>query len=286
MIAGPFFYRVKTISNPAAMQRQAQAWQRAGTRVVLVPTMGALHAGHLSLIRRARKAAGPDGKVVVSIYVNPTQFNDAKDLRAYPRPMVADKKQCRAEGVDAVFAPQSLYQADASTAIDETAVSPGMEGAARPGHFRGVATVVVKLFNLVQPAAAVFGEKDWQQAALIRRVARDLNLPVKIIVAPTVREPDGLACSSRNAHLTQPQRAQAVALWQAIGLAKAAVCDGSLRGLKRRMILSIQQHPAARVEYVEFFDEQTLQPMKPAKGARVALAVWIGKTRLIDNARL
>jgi len=268
------------------MRRLAQGWQRDGARVALVPTMGALHAGHASLIRRARKAAGAKGIVVVSIFVNPTQFNDAKDLRAYPRPMSADKKLCRAKGVDVVFAPKSLYEKDASVSIDETAMSLGMEGTARAGHFRGVATVVVKLCNLVQPNEVIFGEKDWQQAALIRRVARDLNSRARIIIAPTVREPDGLACSSRNVLLNVTERQQASALWQAIGLARAAVRKGNLRGLKRRLILSIEKHPAARVDYVEFFDEKIMKPVKPMKGARVALAVFIGKTRLIDNARL
>ena len=264
------------------MQRHAVRWQLAGIRVVLVPTMGALHAGHLSLIRRARKVVGDMGIVVVSIYVNPTQFNDAKDLRAYPRPLTADKKLCRAEGVDVVFAPRELYAKDSSVSIDETVVSRGMEGEARPGHFRGVATVVVKLCNLVQPTATVFGEKDWQQAALIRRVVRDLDLPVRIVVAPTVREADGLACSSRNVLLSVTERKQATALWQAIGLAR----KGNLRGLKRRLILFIEKQPNARVDYVEFFDEQTMRPVKPKKGARMALAVFIGKTRLIDNARI
>ena len=268
------------------MQRQAQRWQRDDVSVVLVPTMGALHEGHLSLIRRARKVAGAKGIVVVSIYVNPTQFNDGKDLRAYPRPMAADKKLCRAEGVDVVFAPKSLYEKDASVSIDETAVSLGMEGAARAGHFRGVATVVVKLCNLVQPTAAVFGEKDWQQAALIRRVARDLNLSARIVVVSTVREADGLACSSRNVLLNESERNQAAALWQSIDLARAAVRKGDLRGLKRRLILLIEQNPAAKVDYVEFFDEKIMKPVRPKKGARVALAVFIGKTRLIDNARL
>ncbi len=268
------------------MQRLAARWQREGARVALVPTMGALHAGHASLIRRARKAAGAEGIVVVSIYVNPTQFNDAGDLRAYPRPLSVDKKLCRAEGVDVVFSPKSLYEIDASVGIDEIAVSLGMEGESRPGHFRGVATVVVKLCHLVQPTASVFGEKDWQQAALIRRVARDLNLPARIVVAPTVREADGLACSSRNVLLNKSERQQAIALWQSIGLARAAVRKGSLRGLKRRLILSIEQHPAARVDYVEFFDEKTMSLVKPMKGVRMALAVFIGKTRLIDNARL
>ena len=268
------------------MQRQAQRWQREGARVALVPTMGALHAGHASLIPRARKAAGVNGIVVVSIYVNPTQFNAAKDLRSYPRPLAADKKLCRSEGVDVVFAPKFLYKNDASTTINETVVSLGMEGESRPGHFRGVGTVVVKLCNLVQPTAAIFGEKDWQQASLIRRVARDLNLPTRIIIGPTVREADGLACSSRNVLLNKSERQQAAALWQAIGLARAAVRNGSLRGLKRRLVLFIEQHPTAKVDYVEFFDGKMMRPVKPMKGARMALAVFIGKTRLIDNARL
>ncbi|MDC0143903.1 pantoate--beta-alanine ligase [Verrucomicrobia bacterium] len=277
---------MKTICNPAAMQRQAQRWKREGERVALVPTMGALHAGHVSLIPRARKAAGVNGIVVVSIYVNPTQFNVAKDLRSYPRPLAADKKLCYAEGVDVVFAPKSLYENDASTTINETVVSLGMEGESRQGHFRGVGTVVVKLFNLVLPTSAIFGEKDWQQASLIRRVTRDLNLPTRIIIGPTVREADGLACSSRNVFLNKSERQQAAALWQAIGLARAAVHNGNLRGLKRRLIHSIEQQPAAKVDYVEFFDEKMMRPVKPMKGARMALAVFIGKTRLIDNARL
>jgi len=286
VIAGPFFYRVKTICNPAAMQRQAQRWQREGARVALVPTMGALHAGHASLIPRARKVVGAKGIVVVSIYVNPAQFNAAKDLRSYPRLLAADKKLCRAEGVDVVFAPKSLYKNDASTTINETGVSLGMEGESRPGHFCGVGTVVVKLFNLVLPTSAIFGEKDWQQVSLIRRVTRDLNLSTRIILAPTVREADGLACSSRNVFLNKSERQQSAALWQAIGLARTAVRNGNLRGLKRRLILYIEQHPAAKVDYVEFFDEKMMRPVKPMKGVRMALAVFIGKTRLIDNARL
>ena len=177
-----------------------------GKRVVLVPTMGALHTGHAAFIRRARRLAG-DGVVGVTIFVNPTQFNDAGDLRRYPRPLAADKCLCRDEGVDVVFNPRSLYAPDASVTVKETAVSRGMEGAARPGHFCGVATVVVKLFNLALPDVAVFGEKDFQQAALIRRVVRDLDLPVRVVVVPTVREADGLACSSRNALLNGRERA-------------------------------------------------------------------------------
>ena len=268
------------------MQRNAQSWSRADMRVVLVPTMGALHAGHEALMRRARKLAGLEGMVVASVFVNPIQFNNARDLRDYPGTLAADKKLCREVGVDVLFAPRTLYAGDASVAIEETDVSLGMEGASRPGHFRGVATVVVKLLNLVRPDAAVFGAKDWQQSALIKRVVRDLDLPVRVVVAPTVREVDGLACSSRNFLLSAAERRQATVLWRAIGLARKAARSGGLRGLKQKLKLFIEQQPGARVEYVEFFDEQTLKPMKPGKGARLALAVFIGKTRLIDNARI
>ena len=268
------------------MRKCAQGWRHDGLRVVLVPTMGALHAGHTGLIRRARKLAGEKGLVVVSIYVNPAQFNDARDLRAYPRTLARDKKLCRAEGANVVFAPPEMHAPDASVFVEETAVARGMEGGSRPGHFRGVATIVVKLFNLVMPKVAVFGEKDWQQTALIKRVARDLDLSVRINTVPTVREPDGLAVSSRNVHLNNSQRSQAAVLWQAIGLARKSARSGSLRGLKQKVRLFIEKQPEARVEYVEFFDGQTMKPVKPQRGVRMALAAFIGKTRLIDNARI
>ncbi|MDP6035244.1 MAG: pantoate--beta-alanine ligase [Verrucomicrobiota bacterium] len=277
---------MKTITSPQAMQKCALAWRHDGLRVVLVPTMGALHAGHAGLIRRARKLAGTKGLVVVSIYVNPAQFNDALDLRDYPRTLARDKKLCRAEGVNVVFAPSEMYAPDASVFVEETAVVCGMEGDSRPGHFRGVATIVVKLFNLVMPEVAVFGEKDWQQTTLLKRVVRDLDLSVLIKTVPTVREPDGLAVSSRNVRLNGSQRSQAAVLWQAIGLARKAVRSGSLRGLKQKVRLFIEKQPEARVEYVEFFDGQTMKPAKPQRGVRMALAVYIGKTRLIDNARI
>jgi len=267
------------------MQRQAQAWRRIGTRVVLVPTMGALHAGHCALIHRARKLAG-DGVVVVSIYVNPAQFNDTRDFRSYPRSLAKDKKLCRAEGVDVVFTPKTLYAKNASVFVEETDVSRSMEGGFRPDHFRGVATVVVKLFNLVLPNLGIFGEKDWQQALLIKRTIRDLNLSARIVIVPTVRESDGLAVSSRNVCLKADERRQAAVLWEAIVLAKNAVRSGSLRGLKQKITLIIEKQPDARVDYVEFFEEQALKLMKPKRGVRMALAVYIGKTRLIDNARI
>jgi pantoate--beta-alanine ligase len=278
------------------MQRQAARWRGQGARVGLVPTMGGLHAGHLSLVRRARKLAGAGGKVVVSIYVNPTQFGPGEDFARYPRDLAGDARRCRQAGVDVVFAPEDreMYArgaAGASTWVVEETLSRGMEGASRPGHFRGVATVVAKLFNLVLPDVAVFGAKDYQQAAMVKRMTRDLNFPVKVAVAPTCREPDGLAMSSRNKYLEGDLRRQAVVLWQCIRQARAAVRQSArpvaAAQLKDRLKGLIGQAPAARLDYVEFFDPATLAPVsEAARGTQMALAVFVGKTRLIDNARL
>ena len=188
---------MQIVSSIAAMQRHAKKWQRAGTRIGFVPTMGYLHAGHLSLVKRARQSVGKTGKVVVSIYVNPTQFAPTEDLAQYPRDLKRDLKLCREAGADAVFTPgdAEMYPNKAengfSAYVVEEKLSQSMEGAARPVHFRGVTTVVAKLFNIVLPDVAVFGQKDFQQAAVIKRMVADLNFPVKIIVAPTLREPDG-----------------------------------------------------------------------------------------------
>src|SRR5689334_12447272 len=189
---------MRIVSSPDAMQRLAKSWQARGVRIGLVPTMGYLHEGHMSLVRRARKIVGRRGVVVVSIYVNPTQFGPKEDLSRYPRDFARDKKLCRVEGVDVLFAPanKEMYppgDGGFSTYVVEEKLSQGMEGAARPTHFRGVTTVVAKLFNIVLPEVAIFGAKDFQQAAIIQRMVRDLNFPLKIIVAPTIREPDGLA---------------------------------------------------------------------------------------------
>ena len=287
---------MRIIVSPAAMQRQAGKWRRAGTRVAFVPTMGYLHAGHLSLVRRARRLVGKGGVVVVSIYVNPTQFGPHEDLSRYPRDFARDKKLCRAGGVDVLFAPsdREMYRQDTggcSTYVVEETLSAGMEGASRPGHFRGVATIVAKLFNLVQPEVAVFGAKDFQQAAVIQRMTRDLNFPVRIVVAPTLREPDGLAMSSRNKYLSRVERQQAVVLWRAIQRARVAVrksAQGILAArLKSDLKKFIEREPDARLDYVEFFDPETLVPASQARrGSHLALAVFIGKTRLIDNAGL
>jgi pantoate--beta-alanine ligase len=251
--------------------------------------MGYLHEGHASLMRRARRIVGPKGVVVVSIYVNPTQFAPNEDLAKYPRDFERDRKICKAEGVDVIFAPDEMYEKHHSTFVLEEAVSRGMEGASRPTHFRGVATVVAKLFNIVLPDAAIFGAKDFQQAAVIRRMTRDLNFPVRIIVEPTVRESDGLAMSSRNKYLSAEERPQARSLWLAIRSAREAVSKTAKNSdeLKSMLRAEIEKNPAARVDYIEFFDPDTLQPVATVKrGAQMALAVFVGKTRLIDNARL
>jgi pantoate--beta-alanine ligase len=288
---------MRIIKPVQAMQRQALRWRRQGARIGLVPTMGYLHAGHLSLVSRARRLAGPSGKVVVSIYVNPAQFGPQEDLSRYPRDLERDLRLCGQAGVDAVFAPEDreMYargpEAPASTWVVEEALSRGMEGASRPAHFRGVATVVAKLFNLVLPDVAVFGAKDYQQAVVVRRLVRDLNFPLRVVVAPTCREPDGLAMSSRNQYLAGDLRKQALVLWRSIRHAQGAVRHSArplaTAELKDQVKRIIGQVPAARLDYVEFFDPETLAPIaEVGRGARMALAVFVGKTRLIDNARL
>jgi pantoate--beta-alanine ligase len=286
---------MQIVSSAAAMQRLARKWQRAGAPIGFVPTMGYLHEGHLSLMRAARKRVGTNGKVVVSIYVNPTQFAPTEDLANYPRDLKRDLQLCRSDGADVVFVPSDaeMYPNESengfSAYIVEEKLSQMMEGASRPTHFRGVATVVAKLFNIVLPDIAVFGQKDFQQAAIIKRMVRDLNFPVRIIVAPTLREADGLAMSSRNKYLDAEQRAQAVILYHALQAAKAAVKKKSVAGerLKTDLKEFITAAPLAQLDYVEFFDPKTLEPVKQVKrGTQMALAVFFGKTRLIDNSQL
>jgi pantoate--beta-alanine ligase len=306
---------MRIIPNAAAMQKHALLWKRRGIRVGFVPTMGYLHAGHLSLVREARKRAGKKGKVVVSIYVNPTQFAPTEDLAKYPRDLKRDLRLCRDAGVDVVFTPNDaeMYPCNCgmgvppvrsktkltgetpvplaySTYVVEGELSQSMEGAARPTHFRGVTTVVAKLFNLVLPDVAVFGQKDFQQAAIIQRMVADLNFPVKIVVAPTLREADGLAMSSRNKYLLSDLRRQATVLWRAIQMTRAVVKKTksvSAAKLKTDLKKLTESEPATRLDYVEFFDPDTLMPVsKVTRGTQMALAVFLGKTRLIDNARL
>ena len=282
------------------MQRLARKWQRTGARIGFVPTMGYLHAGHLSLTQVARKRVGKTGKVVVSIYVNPTQFGPKEDLSKYPRNLKRDLKLLRAQGVDVVFTPTDagMYPSFGSTEsrptgfstyVVEDKLSQSMEGASRPTHFRGVTTVVAKLFNIVLPDVAVFGQKDFQQAAVIKRMVADLNFPMQIIVASTLRERDGLAMSSRNKYLDPEQRVQAVILFHALQAAKRAVSKKPISAAQLKVDLKafITAAPLARLDYAEFFDPESLEPVKHVKpGTQMALAVFFGKTRLIDNSRL
>jgi len=277
------------------MQKLALRWKRDGVKVGFVPTMGYLHAGHISLVHEARKRVGKNGIVVVSIYVNPTQFAPTEDLAKYPRDLKRDLKLCRAASADVIFTPgdAEMYPGKAegrySTYVVEEILARSMEGASRPTHFRGVTTVVAKLFNLVLPDISVFGQKDFQQAAIIQRMVADLNFPVKITVAPTLRERDGLAMSSRNRYLDPEQRAQATILFHALQAAKQAVKQKPISATRLKADLKefIAAAPLGRLDYVEFFDPETLEPVTQVKpGTQMALAVFFGKTRLIDNAAL
>ena len=282
---------MQLVTSVAAMQRLALRWRARNLRVGFVPTMGYLHDGHLSLVRRARQAVGAGGRVVVSIYVNPTQFGPKEDLSRYPRDFARDRRLCREAGVDVLFAPADgeMYPPEFSTWVNEEVLSLDLEGRSRPGHFRGVTTVVAKLFNIVLPHVAVFGAKDFQQAAVVRCMVRDLNFPLKLIIAPTRRESDGLALSSRNKYLTPAQRPQALALRHALDAARRAVAARAVSATRliAQLTKQIHQHPDARVDYLAFFDPGTLAPAKTVRrGTQMALAVFVGKTRLIDNARL
>jgi len=261
------------------------ALRGSGKPVVLVPTMGALHEGHLSLIRHAREIAGPQGTVAVSIFVNPIQFDRASDLDAYPRPMESDLAACRAEGVDVVFAPGAgeMYEADRSITVTETLLSKDLCGATRPGHFDGVCTVVLKLFLITGCDAAVFGEKDFQQLAVIRRMVRDLDVPVEIIAHETIREQDGLAMSSRNVRLSPEHRLAAPRIRFALAAARNS---GSRQAVELIEIArrEISASDFAEIDYLELVDAETLQPVEAVeRPATLATAVFYGDVRLIDH---
>ncbi len=276
---------MKIIRTPRSMAAWSNGLHREGVRIGFVPTMGALHDGHRSLIRAARLRCDA---LVVSIFVNPTQFSQTEDLSAYPRPIAHDRTLCREEGVDVCFEPtaQALYPSDFQTIVTVPEIARRWEGAARPHHFAGVATVVTKLFGIVRPHLALFGQKDYQQAALVRRLVQDLNLGVAILVRPTVRESDGLAMSSRNVYLGADERRIAPLLSQALQAGRQMI-EGGMRdvaGIERSMRQTIEQEPTIHIEYLAVCDPVSLEPL-PVVVARAVLlgAVLIGSVRLIDN---
>lgn len=262
--------------------------QKLPRPVVLVPTMGALHLGHLALLGRAKRLAGSRGSAVATVFVNPIQFGPSEDLSRYPRPFRDDCVKLGERGCDLVFAPTAaeMYATDRSVTVTESKLANVMCGASRPGHFAGVCTIVAKLFNLIGPDFAVFGEKDFQQLAIIKRMVRDLNFPVRVISHPTVRERDGLALSSRNAYLSREARSQALVIYKTLteAAAKARVGFGSRIRLENWMRRQIESAPQARIDYAVVVDPETLQPKSPKQlPLLLAVAVYFGRTRLIDN---
>ncbi len=278
---------METITSVDAMKRWSKLHRAEGKTIGFVPTMGFLHEGHISLMRRGR---AENDLLVSSIFVNPTQFGPNEDLSSYPRDPEADSVKCAEAGVDALFMPEpaDMYGTDFQTYVEVQKVSAPLCGASRPGHFRGVATVVLKLINMVAPNAMYFGEKDFQQLQVIKTMVRDLNVDVTIVPCPTVREHDGLAMSSRNAYLSADQRGQAVCLYQALLEAKKLFQAGETRAKSYIEAMSdrICQEPDAVPDYISLVDPDTLQNLEEVKNSALAvLAVRIGKTRLIDNMR-
>lgn len=279
---------MEIIGSPAQMHGQAQDWRSQGAIIALVPTMGYFHEGHLSLMRYGREAAD---KLAVSLFVNPAQFGPNEDLARYPRDLERDAAMAREVGVDVLYTPpaEAMYPQGYQTYVTVEGLSRGLCGASRPGHFRGVATVVLKLLNQVQPHLAVFGEKDYQQLQVIRRLAADLDVPVEIVGRPIVREADGLAMSSRNTYLSPEERAAALCLFRAIRAARELVLSGAK---SRASILEAVQGiitatPHTNIDYLALVHPDTLQEMDTIEDeARLALAVWVGKTRLLDNTLL
>ena len=274
---------MKVVTTGCELREVVRDFAGTDGRRVLVPTMGALHRGHLELVRQARDAAGPDGTVVVSIFVNPIQFDRTDDLAAYPRPLESDLEKCQAAGVDVVFVPDvaTMYYPDRSVMVHESLLSRGLCGEARPGHFDGVCTVVLKLFLLSGCQAAVFGDKDFQQLAVIRRMVRDLDVPVEILACPTVREFDGLAMSSRNARLSPAQRADAPRIHRALG---AAALLGDAAQILAAARADIEASPLARIDYLTLVNARTLQRASNLlEPAVLAAAVFYGDVRLIEH---
>ena len=275
---------IRTIEE---MRRRLLLSRLQGRAIGLVPTMGALHAGHGALLERARTECNV---VVVSIFVNPLQFDRRDDFEAYGVDLEKDRAFCQARGVDLVFAPtvEEMYPEPLRTFVEVEGVSEHLCGKFRPGHFRGVATVVTKLFHIVEPEKAYFGEKDAQQLAIIHRMVRDLNVPIEIVPVPIVREADGLALSSRNRRLTEAQRHAAPALYQALQVAAGQIRAGcrSAADVGNAAVAQLKKHPEMRVEYFEIVDARDMTPVDPIAGeVLVAAAIWLGDTRLIDNVR-
>jgi len=279
---------VTVIRVPSELQAWALQQRAAGLRIGCVPTMGCLHEGHLSLITQARTRAD---KIVLTLFVNPTQFGPNEDFSRYPRTVERDLECCRQHHVDIVFIPQDadMYLSGHSTYVVEETLGKGLCGASRPGHFRGVCTVVAKLFNLALPHVAIFGQKDYQQVAIIQRMVRDLNFPVEIVVAPIIREADGLAMSSRNRNLSNAERAHALGLSQSLRLAQDAFHVGETHAptVCARMSALLTEKYGVRVDYVSAVDGITLEPVETLKpGVVFAVAAFVGATRLIDNTML
>lgn len=256
--------------------------------VGFVPTMGFLHEGHLSLVRQAKSE---NKSVVVSIFVNPTQFGPSEDFESYPRDTERDLSLLQSEGTEVVFMPEAseMYPANASSWVEVEGITERLEGVSRPGHFRGVTTVVAKLFNITQPANSYFGQKDAQQALVIKKMVADLNMNLNVVVATTVRESDGLAMSSRNTYLNSEERQPALVLWRSLNLARKLWASGErdAAGVRQQMTDLIENEPRARIEYISIADGQSLEELSfMDRQALVSLVVWIGKTRLIDNILL
>ena len=276
---------MKIIRSPLAMTRWSETLRLQGVTIGFVPTMGALHEGHRSLIRAARLRCDA---LAVSIFVNPTQFGPQEDLAKYPRPLSRDRALCSKEGVDLCFEPtvEAMYPSGFQTTVTVPTVARRWEGEARPHHFSGVATVVTKLFGMVRPHLAFFGQKDFQQSVLVRQLVKDLNLGVDIVVRPTVRDPDGLAMSSRNIYLSREERMRAVTLYKSLRAGAEAVRNGVTSGkvVQSAMVQVMRSEPTLKTEYLAVCDPETLEPLTTVRGKAVLLgAVRIGSVRLIDN---
>ena len=281
-----FFMEI--ISEPRDMQARTREWRRQGRKIVLVPTMGFFHQGHMSLMEYGRTVGD---KLVVSLFVNPTQFGPAEDLARYPRDLDRDAKLARQAGVDVLYTPEapSMYPEGYQTYVSVEELSQGLCGSSRPGHFRGVATAVLKLINQVAPDVAVFGEKDYQQLLVVKRMVADLDVACEIVGRPIVREPDGLALSSRNTYLNLEERGAALCLYRGLLTARELVAAGE--NSREKIIAAVEgiisRTPFTRIEYVSLMDPETLQEVEAVSGAaRLLMAVWVNNTRLIDNTLL